>query len=315
MHFVIYLPSNFYSTIASTAAEVLQAINDLTQKNLFTYEFVSKESPAVAKTGVSFASKPQPARKMDVLLVLASWTSGNPNAYSLLEEEINILKPLVSLAKEQKSLIAATCAASYLLAGTGILNNKQATIAWWMKKEAAKRFPKVRWEPSRILVRDDKIYTTGGTFSGLELISALLIDLGFLDEEQLARKVMVMPPVRQFQSPYEIAQLAEPKPFEKQLNKLAEDRLSDLTPAYIAQEMALSARTLSRRFIEELNMTPGKWIQDKKLTLARCLLENNQLSISQICTKVGYKDPASFSRLFTKETGLSPGQYRRHFLS
>jgi hypothetical protein len=41
--------------------------------------------------------------------------------------------------------------------------------------------------------------TSGAAFSGLELITTLLADLGFTKEERQVRKLMVLPPSHQFQ--------------------------------------------------------------------------------------------------------------------
>jgi transcriptional regulator GlxA family with amidase domain len=79
----------------------------------------------------------------------------------------------------------------------------------------------------------------------------------------------------------------------------------------LADELGLSARTLSRRFHDTLNISPGRWIQEKRLQKAKALLEKTRLSVSEICFQVGYEDVASFSRLFSKSTGMAPGEFRR----
>jgi AraC-like DNA-binding protein len=73
----------------------------------------------------------------------------------------------------------------------------------------------------------------------------------------------------------------------------------------------MSSRTLSRKFLNELQTTPGKWIQEKRLEMARGLLESTRLNVSEICYRVGYHDVASFSRPFVKTTGMPPAEFRR----
>jgi transcriptional regulator GlxA family with amidase domain len=181
---------------------------------------------------------------MDVLILLTGLGSELAPTPALLDVESRRAYPLLKQALKQGAVIAATCGAAYILADAGILDGKRATISWWLKKEVFQRFPDVKWEPSRILVQDGKIYTSGGGFSGLELLSALLSDLGFSQQERRMRKVMVLPPSRQFQSPYEMTLDAPSSPFEIKLNRLA-------------KELSLSSRTLSRKFLDELQMTPG----------------------------------------------------------
>src|SRR5262249_2368182 len=153
-------------------------------------------------------------------------------------------------------MIASTCGAAYLLAAAGLLDGKRSTISWWLKKEASRQFPQVRWEPSRMIVRQGRIYTAGAGFSGLELITTLLIDLGFTKEERQVRKLMVLPPSRQFQSPYEMLFSEPADPFEKKLNKLTKERIRDLNLEFLGRELGMSSRTLARKFVNELQTSP-----------------------------------------------------------
>jgi hypothetical protein len=77
-------------------------------------------------------------------------------------------------------------------------------------------------------VRDGLIYTTGAAFAGLELISMLLIDLGYAKEERQVRKLMVLPPARDSQDPYEVPGLKKSTSFERRLCALARSNLADL---------------------------------------------------------------------------------------
>lgn len=310
MHIVIYLPADFYSAIASTIIETFQAVTVANPARVFSFEFVSRHPRATSKSGISFPGKAAPSRKMDLLFLLAGAKPDVSQTLELLDEETPHAKPLIDLAQKQDAIIAATCGAAWLLAGNGILDGKRATISWWLKKDAASRFPEVRWEPSRIVAREGRVYTCGGAFSGIELITTLLVDLGFSQEERQVRKMMVLPPPREFQSPYEIPLSEQVDPFEKNLNALAAKHMQELSLEFLARELGISSRNLSRKFSHELKTSPGKWIQEKRLDMAKTMLEETELRISEVCHRVGYQDPASFSRLFLKATGMSPGVYR-----
>ncbi|NLR79545.1 helix-turn-helix transcriptional regulator [Chitinophaga eiseniae] len=45
--------------------------------------------------------------------------------------------------------------------------------------------------------------------------------------------------------------------------------------------------------------------------MSKALLEETKLSISEICYQIGFDDPSSFSRLFSKTTGMGPMEFRR----
>lgn len=311
MHIVVYLPSDFYSAIASTIVETFQTVTLANPARNFSFEFVSKHPQAISKSGISFPAKTEPSQKMDLLFLLAGAKPDLTSTLQLLDEEALNVKPLIELAQDQDAIIAATCGAAWMLADSGLLNGRRATISWWLKKAALRRFPEVSWEPSRIVVREGRIYTCGGAFSGIELITALLSDLGFSNEERLVRKLLVLPPAREFQSPYEIPFSEQVDAFEKSLNTLAQKHIRNLSLEFLTQKLGLSPRTLARRFSDELKTTPGKWIQEKRLDMARTLLQETTLRVSEICYRVGYQDPASFSRLFFRATEMSPGDFRK----
>lgn len=314
VHLVIWLPARFYSAVAATLIETLQIVNDFSETPLFSYEFVSARTSMTSMSGISLRTRLRPSRRMNCLIVLGVPGMALRELVNALHEEATRVRPIIALARRQGARIAATCAGSYLLAESGILNEKRATISWWLKDEVVRRFPRVRWEPSRLLVRHGQIYTTGAGFSGLELITTLLVDFGFPDEERLVRKLMVLPPPREFQSPYELPMsdaVLQVDPFERNLNEIADKNLRFLSVDLLAQQLGMSVRTVTRRFHDELGLSPGKWLQAKRLEMARVLLEDTRLKISEICYRIGYNDAPSFSRLFAKMTGMAPGEFRK----
>jgi transcriptional regulator GlxA family with amidase domain len=153
MHVVVYLPSAFYSAIASTVVETLQAVNEVRRSPAFSLEFVAKVPCPVSKSGISFPARTRPSKKMDMLIVLAGMGAELSETLRLLDEQSKYTTPLIRLAQKQGAIIASTCGAAYLLAAAGLLDGKRSTISWWLKKEASRRFPQVRWEPSRMIVR------------------------------------------------------------------------------------------------------------------------------------------------------------------
>lgn len=312
MNIVVYLPPNFYSAIASSIAETLQAVNEIHGSNIFVTSFVSKNK-AVSRSGIIFPAKKQFLGKIDVLIILSGISLETKYIAAIIEKESRFAGFLVSQAVEHGAIIAGTCGASLLLAHLGMLNGKRATVAWWVKKEAMRLYPKVKWDSSRMVIYEDGIYTSGAVYAGIDLLSVLLVDLGFGKEEKQVSQLMAIPSIREFQTPYEMI-IAEinPPPFEEKLNKIIQETgLVKLTIEVICSNLAMSYRTLSRKFISELFISPGKWLQHQRLEAAKLLLKETQWSIGEICYQVGYLDLPSFSRLFLKKTGLTPNEFRR----
>jgi transcriptional regulator GlxA family with amidase domain len=110
MHVVVYLPAAFYSAIASTVVETLQAVNDVRGSPVFSFEFVARQARAISKSGISFPAKTRPSKKIDVLIVLAGMYPAISETLQLLEEESRYTNPLIRLARQQRAVIASTVA-------------------------------------------------------------------------------------------------------------------------------------------------------------------------------------------------------------
>ena len=44
-------------------------------------------------------------------------------------------------------------------------------------------------------------------------------------------------------------------------------------------------------------------------------LQNTELTLDEICEKIGYCDSGYLCRIFKKKTGMSPKEYRRLYIS
>ena len=85
-------------------------------------------------------------------------------------------------------------------------------------------------------------------------------------------------------------------------------RLSDL-----AAYLAVSERTLNRRFKEAVGMAPVEYLQTLRVEIAKRLLETAPVTWESISERVGYGDASTFRQLFKRQTGVSPREYRRSF--
>ncbi len=79
----------------------------------------------------------------------------------------------------------------------------------------------------------------------------------------------------------------------------------------LAEHFHLSRRHLERLVRQETGKTIVDHIHNIRIAQARRLLEDSNETVSHIAERVGYQDPAFFSRLFSRHVGLSPSQYRR----
>ena len=78
----------------------------------------------------------------------------------------------------------------------------------------------------------------------------------------------------------------------------------------IANALSVSADHLGSQVKKETGRTITKWITDRTIMEAQCLLKNSSLSISEISYTLTFSDPTNFTKYFKKNTGFSPKQYR-----
>jgi AraC-like DNA-binding protein len=80
----------------------------------------------------------------------------------------------------------------------------------------------------------------------------------------------------------------------------------------VAGELALSPRTLRRRLAVS-GTTFGALLARVRRQLAVEMLLDTSLTVEQIAAELGYAETSSFTRAFTRWTGLPPSRYRgRH---
>ena len=75
----------------------------------------------------------------------------------------------------------------------------------------------------------------------------------------------------------------------------------------------MSVRTLNRRFRAATGESPVSYLHRVRIEAAKRLLDETTSNVDEITAAVGYSDPRSFGRLFRRQTGMSPREYRRRF--
>ena len=78
-----------------------------------------------------------------------------------------------------------------------------------------------------------------------------------------------------------------------------------------AQSRNMSVSWFQRSFKQIVNYSPMQYILTIRMNNAASLLESTDYSMAEISTIVGYDNPLYFSRLFKKQKGVSPSEYRK----
>jgi transcriptional regulator GlxA family with amidase domain len=79
----------------------------------------------------------------------------------------------------------------------------------------------------------------------------------------------------------------------------------------IAGRLAMPYETFRKRFQQQIGVSPGRYRATRRIDAACALLQQPDLTMQAIATRLGFSDEFHFSRRFKQITGLSPREFRR----
>jgi AraC family transcriptional activator FtrA len=217
-------------------------------------------------------------------------------------------------AHRRGARLVSICSGAYVLAAAGLLDGRRATTHWRYADELQRRFPAVQVDPDVLYIDHGDVATSGGSGTGIDLCLQLVRrDHGAAHAARVARR-MEMPPHREGgQTQY---RTEDPAPVESlgELLDWATDHLAEpLTLQDLAGRANVSPRTLARRFTDQLGMAPGQWLLAQRIARTRVLLEETDLPVETIATKVGLSSATNLRRRYRTSLQTTPSAYRRAY--
>ncbi len=213
--------------------------------------------------------------------------------------------------------VVATGTGTFVLATAGLLDGHRATTHWRACKSLAQLFPRIRVEPDHVFVRDGKFLTSAGASAALDQSLALVQeDFGKDIAMSVAhRKVMFLRRTggESQVSSHLAAQMTGHEGLAALATWILANTAKEITAEMLAQQSAMSARTLSRLFSRELGMTPAGFIERARVEVARRLLEESDMRIDTIARKSGLGSEERMWRAFQWAFGLTPREYHDRF--
>jgi AraC-like DNA-binding protein len=95
--------------------------------------------------------------------------------------------------------------------------------------------------------------------------------------------------------------------------ELLEHYMDPLTVRALAEQNEMNENRLYYIFKKYAGMGPAKYLMAYRLNRAKDSLLAGEAPISEVAESVGYADALYFSRIFKKQFGISPGEFRRKF--
>lgn len=212
--------------------------------------------------------------------------------------------------------VASLCVGAFLLAGTGLLNEKKCSTHWSAEHLFRNMFPAVNLVSEKIITDEDGIYSSGGANSFWNLLLYLVEK--YVDREMAVHiaKYYEIEIDRVSQASFFMfkGQKEHEDPQIKKVQEFIESNFQErITVAELAEMVALSRRNLERRFKKATSNTVVEYIQRVKIESAKLSLESSHDNVNEVMYKTGYTDTKAFRTTFKKITGLSPVQYRQRY--
>ena len=293
------------------AGQVQQGLTRSSKIQVQTHTVGLDTQPITLNSGITITPDycVNTAPKADVWILPAQWR--NPLK---LKQFSQALAPLIKSALADQSLVCSVGTASFILADMGLLNAKPATTHWAYLDLFQNHYPEVHLKRRHLITQSHNLYCVGSVNSIADLMVHLI-------EKKMG--IRVAQAVEQQFSP-EIRRKFEAAAYQDQSGTAHHDELileaqiwldarscEDITITKLATDMEISVRNLNRRFKMATGTTPADYHKRRRLEEAKSLLKNSNAPLGDLSWRLGFSDPAQFSRWFKGMCHLTPSRYRQ----
>ena len=251
-----------------------------------------------------------PDEEIDTLLV-----GGDPSFDRIDPRVVQWLRRRIPTVRRYGSV----CTGVFLLAAAGLLDGKRVTTHWECAARLRQEFPALNIDSDKIFIKDGALCTTAGVTAGMDLALALVEEDYGRDLALIVARYMVMFLKRPGGQSQFSAHLAAQISSKSRIQEVQEFVLAHLNAALsldeLAQRAGMSTRNFSRVFRQETSMTPAQFVDAARLDAARRLLQDTSGTLQTVAHSSGFTNVNTMRRIFLRDLGVGPGDYRRRFQS
>lgn len=292
-------------------ASVFHAANGRVEETIYTLQYVALNGEDITtNAGLTVRTKDANSLRLgarDTLIV--------PGAESLaLSSELKRRASidLIQRLATNSGRVASVCSGAFLLAESGLLDNRRATTHWEATSDLKARYPAIKVEPDALYTVDDNIWTSAGVSTGIDMALAMVKhDLGSEIMRGSAQRLVVHSQRAGSQSQFSTllkAQASGNGEFSDLISWMNANMRNRINVAGLAQRCAISERNFHRKFTKVVGQTPAKFLDGLRMQHAKELLDAGQM-VKAVTIAVGYGSESGFRNAFEAYFGLSPSVY------
>lgn len=247
--------------------------------------------------------------RYDLILIPAFGSTDIPKAIRENEEYIG----WICNQRHQGAAIGSVCTGAFLLAATGLLNDKRATTHVDASGSFASAFPAVKLQANAVVTQDQDIYTSGGSTNSFHLL--LLLIENYCGREIAVRTAKYFAiDMDRDQQTYFASFRPMPSHHDELVSQLQlrirRDYAEVNTIEELINDIPSSRRNLARRFKQATGVTFIEYLQRTRIEAAKKVLEQASGGVLESMIASGYNDEKTFRQLFKKTVGMTPSSYR-----
>lgn len=292
----VLLFDNFSNHCLANTVEPMRAANMLSRQPLYAWRFLTPDgAPVHSSSGLQVAPHDRlAAGRGAMLLVMPSYGFRDLDGWAT--------QRALRAAARRYPVLAGLDTGSWLLARAGLLDGHRATIHWEELTRFAETFPQVETLRERFVLDGPRI-TCSGAMAAFDLILHLIgRDHGQLLALEVAQLFMTRDSARSHAAPAGGG--------TRQVNRavmVMQDTLEQPLPiAEIARRAGCTQKTLETRMRAAFDATPQTVYRRLRLNLARKLVTETDLPVSEIATRCGYDNASALTRAFRARFGQPP---------
>lgn len=203
--------------------------------------------------------------------------------------------------------LGSVCSGAFVLASAGLLRHKRCATHWSSCERLSAFVPEAQVDKEAIFVVDGKLWTSAGVTTGIDMALAMLEqDHGKNVADAVAARLVLYGRRPGFQSQFSetlVAQKDGSDPLGPAI-AWARRHLREVDVEALARRAGMSLRTLHRRSVETLDLTPAKLIEKLRVEQARTLLASTRLPQKTIAHRTGFGDTARLQRALKRSLGM-----------
>ena len=211
------------------------------------------------------------------------------------------------------STVAGLCTAAHTMASAGLLDGKRATIHWENQDGFLEGFDEVTLTKSVFVIDGNRITTAGGT-SSLDLMLKIIADDHGEDLASAVADMLIYSSIRTDQDTQRLsipARIGVRHPKLSRVIQMMESNIEDpVSPSLLAKEVGMSTRQLERLFRRYLSRSPKRYYMELRLSKARNLLMQTDMTVINVALACGFASPSHFSKCYRAHYDTTPYRER-----